>query len=325
MKILVITLMFISVSCSNRTEIRQPQTVTQEMIDSVFRQSRMIEIEKDLIYTQYTLTDSYPYKDTIRIFQWDKIRNRLGFLDSIQKLNASWAILQNYKNRNGRAPLVKKYRKNAYSHLTDTFGIERDQSVPLYIPGDTMAVERYGRDGTLVRYIADDIRFIRVETIAFGGEWLVPRKYLKKISDTICFDKTIFVDRTNQNITTLSYEGSKWLVRSMNPATTGLHRPPYELETPLGMFVLQDKAYKMFYYKDGGTEIGGYAPYANRFSNGGYIHGVPVNNLTAGFIEFSPTLGTTPRSHMCVRNVTSHAKFIYKWAPIDETLIFVFD
>lgn len=72
------------------------------------------------------------------------------------------------------------------------------------------------------------------------------------------------------------------------------------------------------------TETGGFAPYASRFTNGGYIHGVPVNAPRKTLIEFSPSLGTTPRSHMCVRNATSHAKFIYDWAPIEETLVFDF-
>ncbi|WP_353937924.1 L,D-transpeptidase family protein [Parabacteroides goldsteinii] len=58
---------------------------------------------------------------------------------------------------------------------------------------------------------------------------------------------------------------------------------------------------------------------------GGYIHGVPVNAPRKSLIEYSSTLGTTPRSHMCVRNATSHAKFIYDWAPVYETLVFVFD
>ena len=30
-------------------------------------------IEKELLYDQHTLTDTYPYKDTTREFQWDKI------------------------------------------------------------------------------------------------------------------------------------------------------------------------------------------------------------------------------------------------------------
>ena len=58
---------------------------------------------------------------------------------------------------------------------------------------------------------------------------------------------------------------------------------------------------------------------------GGDIHGVPVNEPRKALIEYSPSLGTTPRSHMCVRNATSHSKFIFDWAPVNETIIFVLE
>lgn len=77
----------------------------------------------------------------------------------------------------------------------------------------------------------------------------------------------------------------------------------------------------MIFLKDGSTATGGFAPYASRFSDGGYIHGVPVNEPRKALIEYSPSLGTTPRSHMCVRNATSHSKFIFDWAPVNETII----
>lgn len=53
---------------------------------------------------------------------------------------------------------------------------------------------------------------------------MIPRKYVKVIGDTVVFNKAIFVDRHNQNITALERtEKGKWVVRSMNPSTTGLH------------------------------------------------------------------------------------------------------
>ena len=284
-----------------------------------------IVIEKELLYDQHTLADTYPYKDTTRVFQWGKIKERLLLLDSIQQKPARWAILQNYRNKNGEAPLVRKFHRDAYKRVSDTLGIERYQSVPLYLPEDTLTAERYGRDGDPVKLLEEGDRLSRIQTIYTDGEWLIPKKYVKPIADTVTFNKAIFVDVTNQNIATLEHIGSKWLVRSMNPATTGQHRPPYAQETPLGMFVVQEKKARMIYLVDGSKETGGFAPYASRFTNGGYIHGVPVNAPRKSLIEYSPTLGTTPRSHMCVRNATSHAKFVYDWAPVNETIVFVFD
>ena len=253
---------------------------------------------------------------------------RLSLLESIQKEPSQWAILQNYKNRNGEAPLVKVFKRDAYKRVSDTLGVERYQSVPLYLLTDTVIPEIYGRDGSLVRIKAmdEDSKFARIQTVYDGEEeWYAPKKYIKQIGDTVVFDKAIFVDRHNQNIATLEHVGSKWLVRSMNPATTGQHRPPYAQETPLGLYVLQEKKSRMIYLVDGSKETGGFAPYANRFTNGAYIHGVPVNAPRKSLIEYSPSLGTTPRSHMCVRNATSHAQFVYDWAPVNKTIVFVLE
>lgn len=284
-----------------------------------------IEIKKELLFDKHTLADTYPYKDTTRAFQWDKIREQLKSLEAIRNEQSDWGILQNYKNKNGEAPLVKKYRRDAYKRIADTLGVERFQSVPLYSLVDSTVPELYGKDGELVRLIKENGRFYQLETINPHAEWLVPKKYVKAIADTVDFRKAIFVDRTNQNIATMEKSDSEWLVRSMNPATTGMHKPPYAQETPLGLFVVQEKKSKMIFLVDGTTETGGFAPYASRFTNGGYIHGVPVNAPRTALIDFSPSLGTTPRSHMCVRNATSHAKFVYDWAPLEETLVFVFD
>ena len=284
-----------------------------------------IKLAKALLYDQHTPKDTYPYKDTLRRFQWDKVRQRLALLENIQRPHSRWAILQNYKNRNGEAPLVKKYKRDAYKRIADTLGTERYQSAPLYLSTDTTVPEIYGHDGTLVRYLDSTDRMMRVETIYAPGVWRVPEKYIRMIPDTVVFHKAVFVDRTNQNISTVEQTDSAWVIRSMNPATTGLHRPPYGQETPLGIFVIQEKKPRMIYLVDGSQATGGFAPYASRFTNGGYIHGVPVNAPRTALIEFSPSLGTTPRSHMCVRNATSHAKFIYDWAPINETIVFVFD
>ncbi|MDH8701041.1 hypothetical protein M2138_000379 [Dysgonomonadaceae bacterium PH5-43] len=284
-----------------------------------------INIELGLLYDKYTLDDIYPYKDTTRRFQWNKIRNLLFFVDSIQQEPALWATLQNYKNRNGEAPLIKEYERNAYGNISDKYGVQRRQSVPLYSLNDTIKPERYSNDGSLVKYIGDYGSFIKAEHVWFGGEWYIPKKYVKHLVDSAVFDKVAFVDVVNQNITTLEKSGVDWLVRSKNPATTGLRRPPYQHETPVGLFVFQEKKPKMFYLVDGTNNIGGYSPFASRFSNGGYIHGVPVNLPRTTDIEWSNTLGTTPRSHMCVRNATSHAEFLYNWIRVGESLLFVIE
>lgn len=56
-----------------------------------------IRLDKELLYDKHTLKDTYPYKDTTRHFQWEKIKERLALLENIRKKPAQWCILQNYK------------------------------------------------------------------------------------------------------------------------------------------------------------------------------------------------------------------------------------
>ncbi len=285
-----------------------------------------ILLEKELLYDKYTLEDQYTYQGKEREFQWDKIKNRLAFTELIQTKKRVWGVLQNYKNRNGEAVVVPNYVRNSYGRVSDTLGVERYQSVPLYFTNDTTTAIRYGRDGWIVE-VLDTLSgdFITVQGISFEEKWKTPKRYLKILGDTLLFNHIVFVDVTNQNITTVEKQTSSWSVRSMNPATTGRHRPPYAQETPTGLFLLQEKKPKMIYLKDGSSALGGFAPYANRFTNGAYIHGVPVAHPGRSIIEYSYSLGTTPRSHMCVRNVSSHAQFIYEWGPVNQTLIYIID
>ena len=285
-----------------------------------------IEISKELLYDRYTLKDSYVYKDTVRRFKWETIRKCLAFIENIQYDTLHWGVLQNYKNLNQEAPLVRHFVKNVYGRVADTLGVERYQSAPLYLPADEDMPERYGRDGSLVYIQGEEGEFYQISPVTIGGDWLTPRRYLKRLDCPTYFHHVIFVDRKDQNITSLErISRGKWKIRSMNPATTGLHRPPYAQETPLGMFLLQQKKERMIFLKDGSSVTGGYAPYASRFTNGAYIHGVPVNVPRTAMIEYSWSLGTTPRSHMCVRNATSHARFIYDWAPVEATLVVVIE
>lgn len=331
--IFLVACLFVFDSCTHKAEKTETDVSAskelqkKDSVRSIDTVPVKIDIEKDLLYDKHTLADDYPYKNTIRQFQWEKIRERLRLLEAIQKESTQWAILQNYKNMNGEAPLVRNYCRDSYKRIADTLGIERYQGIPLYLPQDTLTPERYGQDGTLVRLMGSGERttFANIETIDSTSSWMVPLKYLKLLPDTVGFQKALFIDRKNQNITTLEQDSGKWLVRSMNPATTGQHKPPYAQETPLGIFMIQEKKSKMVYLADGSKETGGFAPYASRFTNGGYIHGVPVNAPRTALIEYSPSLGTTPRSHMCVRNATSHAKFVYDWAPANEAVVFVFD
>lgn len=286
-----------------------------------------IKLEKDLTYNEHTLEETYPYKDTTRHFQLDKIKEKLAYIENFQRAPHNYAVLQNYKNRNGESPVVENFVRNAYKRVSDTLGTERYQSAPLYRAEDSAKPSIYGRDGSLVSLESSDtLKMVKVNGISFEGTWFVPKRYVKFIGDSLKITHVNFVDVTNQNILTVERTGEdEWKIRSMNPATSGLHKPPHQMETPVGIFMVQEQKAKMFYLGDGTKTIEGFAPWASRFTNGGYIHGVPVNNPKGKIVEYSWSLGTTPRSHMCVRNASSHAKFVYDTSKPFKSLVVVID
>lgn len=286
-----------------------------------------ITLKKELAYDKHTLEDSYAYGDTTRSFKWEKIKEQLLLIERMQQQSGRRVVFRNYQNKNGEAPTVKNYVRDKYGKVTDHNGVTRYQAAPLYDPNDSTTVIAYARDGWM-GHLQDSIGgYYRVRPIV-GDEsyYLTPKRYVEILPEEPLFTHVAVVDRADQNICTLEKgENGVWIIRSMNPATTGLEKPPYKQATPLGIYLLQEKKGKMFYYRDGTTEIAGYAPWANRFCAGAYIHGIPLNGSRAAPIEYSRSLGTTPRSHMCVRNATSHAKYIYDTFPTMKSLVVVIE
>lgn len=319
------------VGCRHTEQNEQPAVSADSVAVSQPQEPETLEagsvrLDSALAFTKYSLPDRYPYKDTVRMFQWDAIRAFIAALENMAAEQPQWCVMQNYRNGHGEAPVVKDFVRDEYKRVADAYGVERWQGIPLYEQSDTLKPVRYGMDGQLTRYLGTAGGMIRLKPVGMDHEWLAPARYVKRIEGDAMFHKLVVVDRNNENITTLERKGrADWTIRSKNPATTGRHKPPHAQPTPLGTFVIQEKKSKMFYYKDGTTTLGGFAPWASRFTNGGYIHGVPTNAPGKKIQEWSWSLGTTPRSHMCVRNASSHAKYIYDWVGEFDTLVLVIE
>lgn len=284
-----------------------------------------IVLSEELLYDRHTLEDEYTHKGEERRFQWEKIKEYLALVEALQKDTSTLGVLQNYRNRNGLPPLPEKHGKNNYQSSTDSLGTERSQAIPLFKIGAEQP-SIYARDGSLVQITArDTLSRVQIAGISFEGEWEVPEAYVASLGDSLYIRHIAFVDVRYQNICLIEQTDEGWKIRSKNPATTGVNKPPYSRVTPTGIFVLQGKRTKMYYLKDGTHKIEGFAPFASRFTNGAYIHGVPVNKPNGEIIEYSPTLGTTPRSHMCVRTASSHAEFIHQQTKSYESLVIVID
>ncbi|MGL5098664.1 MAG: hypothetical protein ACRC6B_01305, partial [Fusobacteriaceae bacterium] len=214
---------------------------------AVFIFSQAVEIEKDLKYKKYTLPDKYTVtlgkKKVTREYQWEKKKGEINKLEEYLTEYSVYGNLRNYKNLIGTAPAID-------GKVVDAFGVSRQAAVPLYSNVQQPKIVRYGRDGAFIGIIDRGEKYTLLNIYGIEGEWLVENKYIK-ISPVKEFKKLIFVDRKYQHSASLEKVGEIWKIRSMNPVTTGLEKPPYSLETPTGVFMIQEKTPKMLYLKEG--------------------------------------------------------------------------
>lgn len=261
---------------------------------------------------------------TKRCFQFDKMEEALLKLQEYAD-RSRLTYINNYKNIKGNAPLY-------HGKTVDAAGNSRSQSAPGYPSLSNMQEFSYIGDGTLVRYLYSGGDYIKVQVIASGKTYFIPKKYIPAEQALDELRKAIIIDRKYQNEAVYEKIDDTWNLISYTLATTGT-KGEYAQPTPLGYYYGIEKKTQFLYYKDGTTEIQGYAPYAIRFAGGAYVHGVPVDfkydengeRITPPEREYSITIGTYPLSHKCVRNYTSHAKFLYDWFSQDETVIIVIE
>lgn len=285
-----------------------------------------------------------------REYKFQKMYDQVNYLKDIVD-NNSTAYINNYKNWSGRPP--KWYGKEE-----DGYGVLRDQSAPGYFDLNDKANFRYLMDGYLVSILGEVDGMYKVASPNIEGVVFVPKKYVQIKNSINNLEKVIVVDRKEQNEGVFQFIDGKWHMVSFNLSTTGAPKSKHKMPTDLGYFMAMEKKPKFLYLDDETKKIDGYAPYAIRFNGGAYTHGVPVvyikiteeeivqpeildeegnviqekivNEKIIGFEdpgkrEYLSTIGTTPRSHKCVRNYTSHAKFMYEWIEIGKSAIIVIE
>lgn len=258
---------------------------------------------------------------------------RVGMmLDRANQLKANadepdTVYVMNYKNVHGLPPALPGGK------VQDKNGNRQSMSAPAYASPDVNSSFIYAPDGLLGARQGTSGSFTKVFFPSFGESRWVPTKYISKGSDAIpSLTQLVVVDRKNQNSGTFEYVNGSWRLIALTFVSTG-KSGGFHQKTPLGDFMAQELVSKFYYYYDGTKKIEGYAPWAVRFSGGGYLHGVPRKSKydAAGHrTDLQPgeglrTLGTTPQSHMCVRNYTSYAKFVYDWYKKGSCAVIVFE
>ncbi|KNF07222.1 YkuD domain-containing protein [Gottschalkia purinilytica] len=251
---------------------------------------------------------------------YDMIEHIRNFEDQIS--NNRYGYISNYKDANGKAPLLN-------GKDIDKYGIQAYQSAPAYYNLENKNDFRYFPDGMVVFIIDENNEFFKVRSLQYEGEYWIPKNYVSFENNIRELKKVIIVDTTNQNEALFEKSGDTWTLITYTLASTGV-KEKYKYETPSGTFKVLEKKDKMYYLNDKTGDLEGYAPYATRFTAGAYVHGVPINyedekDYTSETKEYLYTIGTIPRTHKCVRNYTSHAKFVYDWSEVDNTAVIVID
>lgn len=283
----------------------------------------------DLQYDKYLVEAPYTYEmnGMQRSFRFKRMLEYIAIVDA-DFGKGPICYIDNYQNRNGAAPFY-------YGASQDAYGVNRSASAPAYPDRKNPEEFRYLEDGTLVIVLEDKDKFTVVQIVGdeSGKKYYIPERYVPTNDCLTSFTKAIVIDRANQNIAAFEAEDGIWRVVSYSFATTGMEGE-YHSPTPLGFFFAIEKRERFYYLKDGTKDvIEGYAPYAIRFTQGAYIHGVSTayrhdvegNRIDPGIREFSSTVGTIPLSHKCVRNYTSHAKFLYDWYEHGNTAVIVME
>ncbi len=263
--------------------------------------------------------------DTVskRFFDFDQMEEKIKQLEK-EESEGNLTYVRNYKNYHGKPPLCE-------GKEIDEGGTPRSQSAPGYLSASKDSKFIYIPDGTLIKSLERSNGFWHIALVQNGKEYYIPEKYIAKQEALKVLSKIIIIDRKNQNIACFEKNQGIWQMVSYSLVTTGTTNR-YAQPTPLGFYFIIEKRPQFYYIKDGTNEIQGYAPYTLRFCGGAYLHGVSAtyrwengNRIDPGLREFSSSIGTVPLSHKCVRNYTSHAKFLYDWYTKDETVVAVIE
>ena len=262
----------------------------------------------------------------VRSFAVDKMLSHVKSLH--EALDGKDVVyIANFRNKNGWPQRLPNRAS------TDEYGYTRQQATAGYLYPGAGATFRYIPDGMLAVRLYEGYAYTKVYIPTFDYTcWVKNRNISSEEPEIEQLKQVIVVDRTRQNCGIFQHNGKAWELISLSFVTTG--KPgEFSLVTPLGDFMAIERKTKFSYTADGTDEIVGYAPYVIRFSGGGYVHGVPMsypnpNNRKIFDLdgrEALSSLGTIPKSHMCVRNYTSHAKFLYKWIDIGSAAIIIIE
>lgn len=326
-----------------RTKVKEKIEVLRKVRGEKIKNNRLWYKVRYKNYTGY-LHSSVTVKREFRFKEMAERARNLDLFIAKSKIN-KWDIER-----------IIQYNPGSSEHEeapVDIYGNRGEQSIEgIYTNPDGKNILRYLSDGRIVsvrnKNLDGELVMIpdsmRIYKIGYGKT--------KKIDVKDGINKIIVIDLDNQNQGVFLKKDDVWQLISYSLITSGRNNNRDSYETPKGYFLvgntvrqvifayekkvkkqglddevvedITEKGLVKEYNEDDYEMVKKYsrANYGIRFSGGGYIHGIPLNDDTVkalgseeAVIERKEraviTLGTYKRSHKCVRSPEEHESFLY--------------
>lgn len=245
-----------------------------------------------------------------RAFYWDRM---YSIIDRFEK------FFNNAYDKNDQIYIVKEYTPMSrdVSSEKDRYGNRRNQSITGYTSLDRKGETVNIPDRTMFRVVSENGNMLEIQTPNYERTYFIEnnRENYEEWNFFSRVGKFIVIDTDSQTEAVIEKDGDRLNVITYSSVTTGKDDGFSSYETPKGMFLVDiTKEYMAFgSRRDGEIRINGRAKGAIRFSGGGYLHGIPLNNGGTNRKAVEEKIGTYKESHKCVRHYDDQIDFIMKW------------
>lgn len=284
------------------------------------------------------------------------VKRKFRFKEMAKKTRSLDIFIENSKKNNWSIKRVIQYNPGSSEEegtVVDMYGNRGEQSIiGIYTNLDGKSSLRYLSDGRIISVKTRDLNKELIVIPDSMRTYAIETGKTKKINIKNGINKVIVIDLNNQNQGVFLKKNDVWQLISYSLITSGRNNGSDSYETPKGYFLVGNTVKQVIFpyeekvkKKDINGEVGenitekriakeyneedyeiikkySRANYGIRFSGGGYIHGIPLNDDIVKELgseeavkerkeEAKITLGTYKRSHKCVRSPEEHESFLY--------------
>lgn len=340
---------------NSRANIRSETSITGRILDKtnikekieVLRRVKGNEIKNNRVWYKVKYKNNIGYLHSSvaikRKFDFEEMAKRarnLDFFIAKAQIN-NWSVQRIIQYKPGSTEEegipVDMYGNRGEQSIVGTYINPSGKSYLRYLSDGRIVAIREKIQGKYLVSIPDSMRAYQIE-----------QGKTKKIDISDGINRVIVIDLKNQNQGVFLKRNDVWDLVSYSLITSGVNNNSDSYETPKGYFLVGNTVKQVIFpyevkvkkeelgesVDENVTEKGlneedyevvkkySRANYGIRFSGGGYIHGIPLNDDIVEELGSEEavkerkeraiiTLGTYKRSHKCVRSPEEHESYLY--------------